>query len=317
MSSVDHWDLMEGLGAACAVSSAVDSGILLALGAAPRSAAQIAAALELAADPTQLILDVLVAEGFAQSADGGYTAAPALARWLQGMPRLGLLPFRGLPSVLRGGDRAIEIDADPEVRSSTYRDTTPMLGELFAPPAAELAARLGRAGLVLDLGCGAGVWSLALARADDDATVVGVDFDGVLGAMRDRARDLGLSQRVGLVAADLRTDPLPRGFDTVILANVLRLERSDVASEMLRRAAETVAPGGRLVVVDALADETPAAQRSLALYALHLGLRTSRGSVHPRAHVQAWMHDAGFARVDLVRLCGGPAHLAALVGSRP
>jgi SAM-dependent methyltransferase len=308
---------MEGIGAACAVSSAVESGLLLALSADARPVDAIARELSLAPQPVQLVLDVLVAEGLASRLAAGYAASPALADSLRAMPRHGLLPLQALPVVLRGGERAVEMDKDPETRAAAYRQTTPALADMFAEAASVLAERLGPVGRVLDLGCGAGVWSLAMAERDADANVVGVDFEEVTGAMLERADELGLARRVRTEAADLRTDPLPSGFDTVVLANVLRLEDASVARHMLTRAAACIAPGGRMVVVDALADETRAQKRSRALYALHLGLRTSRGHVHTRSEITAWLLAAGLDGVQAAVLPGGPAHLGTLTARRP
>ena len=86
---------------------------------------------------------------------------------------------------------------------------------------------------VLDMGCGDGE---VLAELAKDFAAVGVD---------PRVNDLSLAKRRGalrLVAADGASPPFARAFDLVGLFDVVEHVEDD--TELLRRAAELVTPGG-------------------------------------------------------------------------
>jgi SAM-dependent methyltransferase len=107
-----------------------------------------------------------------------------------------------------------------------------------------LAARLPRAGPILEVGCGTGGLLVAAARAR--MTIVGVDIAARwLVAARRRLADHGLA--VPLLAASADRLPWPDGyFHTVVADSVF--EHLDDPARALREWARVLRPGGRLLV---------------------------------------------------------------------
>lgn len=117
--------------------------------------------------------------------------------------------------------------------------------------APEAHARLG-AGVarIVDIGCGAGWASLALARAYPSATVLGVDLDEAGVAAADaRAREEGLAGRVSFRVADATTLQEPGGFDLVCLFDTLHEVPGPTG--MLAACRRMRASGGHVIVIDA------------------------------------------------------------------
>jgi SAM-dependent methyltransferase len=100
----------------------------------------------------------------------------------------------------------------------------------------------------LDLGCGEGgdaVW-----LAERGWTVVGVDVSAIaLARAREAAHARGVADRVEFVQHDLTTG-LPEGAFDLVSAQFLHSTVEMDRSAILRRAAEAVAPGGVLLIVD-------------------------------------------------------------------
>jgi ubiquinone/menaquinone biosynthesis C-methylase UbiE len=316
----DLADPIEAAGSAAVVASAIAVGLIESL-SDPAPAAEHATRLELDPEATRLELEALVALGIAEERHGCFGAAEAADQLAPG-PSLLALPERGLwahlPRFLRTGERYARMDGSTAERSAAYKELTKALGRLFDDAARELAAKLAPRERILDVGAGSGVWSLAMAERSAAARITAIDLPQVLPAFEERAEHLGLRDRVDLVAADYHSIELPsEAFDRVLLANVLHLEPPRSARSLLRRVTAALAPGGELVVIDALLQGDPARDRARSIYALHLAMRTTRGRVHPRAEVERWCREAGLREGELVTLNAPPRALGALLHRRP
>src|SRR5262249_38739400 len=227
---------------------------------------------------TRCILDVLVAFGVASRDGDAYASSPALLAFAEQTP-LALDDTSALwthtPALLRSGE-PFHDDRQPAKREAVYSGVVAGIGRLFAAPATDLAARIERApARVLDIGCGSGVWGLAIAERFPNARVTGLDLPDVLRVFEGRAAERGLRDRVDSLPGDMHAVEIPTAFDLAIIANVLRLEDPDRAARLVARAANALVPGGQLVIVDAIGDGTADSERSLSVYALHLALRTA------------------------------------------
>lgn len=131
-------------------------------------------------------------------------------------------------------------------------------GELATPVFAAAMAAVAKAGLesgaigrILDLGSGAGVATLELARRFPAATVTAVDVSvGLLASIEERAEAQGLSDRVRVLEANL-DDGLPAGLieEPVDLAwSSMALHHVAGIGDLLAQLAEGLAPGGLLVL---------------------------------------------------------------------
>ncbi len=109
---------------------------------------------------------------------------------------------------------------------------------------------------VLDLGCGPGVLTMALARVAPDAEVVAVDTnEALLARVRAHAVAEGLDARVHTVVADIESPlsdhPLlggPAGSDAVWVSMVMHHVADPVA--VLGEIRELLRPGGAAVLVE-------------------------------------------------------------------
>ena len=255
---------------------------------------------------TTLLVDALCALNLCER-DG------SSIRWLRSFHHG--YPWTELERFLIDGRLPQTLD-DGEVRPKIYAEAVVELSEQAHTLAAAAAAALPRRRHVVDVGAGAGAWSLAMAERDSATRITAIDSAPVLERFAERARERGLLERAELVEGDYFEVSPTRPYDRVVLANVLHLERPADASRLLSRFARGLEPGGDVVIVDCIGDlEADTYRRFRAFYALHLGMRTRQGGVHAEPELRRWCSEAGLAHVRKVALDGGGG-LALLVGSR-
>ena len=313
---------LERLALGAAMGAALRTGLLMKIAAGRTTLRALATELELEPRALGLLVDVLANEAFViRDADGdGVAPGPTLASLAKapgGLP-LALGLFAHLETFVRTGEPFVKMDLGPAEREAVYRNVVGGLAEMFEEPARDLAARLPLTPRsVLDVGCGSGVWSLAIAARHPAARVTGLDLPAVLDSFSSRAAQQGLSARTATIAGDMHQVAIPeKAFDLVVIANVLRLEPPEQAAEVVQRAASAIADGGALLVIDALAHGTPDRERSRAIYALHLGLRTKNGRVHSPSTITRWCADAGLGKVESIDVAAGVGGVGALLARR-
>ncbi len=207
--------------------------------------------------------------GLLEVADGRFRLPPGAAEaltdptslaFLAPLSRMLLAPLVHMPALLEAyrtgggvswaelGEDARESQAD--MNRPWYEAVLP--GALASVP--HLHEVLGRPGVrIVEIGCGGGWASLALARAYPSAQVLACDVDdATVGMARETVREAGLEDRVRVVQADAAALP-ERDVDVVFAFECLHDMPHPV--EVLTAARRSLRGGGRVVVMDeAVAD---------------------------------------------------------------
>ena len=185
------------------------------------------------------------------------------------------------------------------------------LAETWVPGMPGVAELLGRPGAVaLDLGCGVGWSTIALARAFPDLTAVGIDSDeaSIMDARRNAAGS-DLAGRVRFEVARSDSPAAPGSADVVCFFEALHDMAHPVAALASARAA--LRPGGRVVVLDenvldAFTPNGPEVERlmyaSSVLHCLPVGLSepdsAGTGAMMRPDVLRGYAAAAGFTSVD-------------------
>ena len=305
------------LALSAALSAALEAKLLTSLIESPRTPADHAAALGIDLRATERVLDVLVAFDFASRKGDLVGASDQLVTWSKLAPigveqMIALWEHTG--EFLKTGKPLWRMDGADKSR---YANVVGGLGRMAEAAARSFAGQLALPPMkkILDIGCGSGVWSLSIAARHPGARVTGLDREDVLDAFRTRAGDMGFADRVDTIAGDVHEVAIPRDFEVVVIANVLRLDVPGRAQHIVERGAAALAPGGTFIVVDALGGGTPEADRAHATYALHLAMRTENGRTYSPETVIGWMQAAGITDCRRETIAG-PGPVGAVVGTR-
>jgi 2-polyprenyl-3-methyl-5-hydroxy-6-metoxy-1,4-benzoquinol methylase len=214
------------------------------------------------------------------------------------------LSFGGYGDEIRIGQGQLNRAAFVGLLTSAWVPAWPAVADLLSRPGA----------VALDVGCGVGWSTLALARAFPDLTAVGLDSDeaSVMDARRTAsASDVADRVRFEVVAADAATG----AADVVFFFEALHDMAHPV--EALATARAALRPGGRVVVVDenvldVLTPNGPETERLLyassVLHCLPVGLSepdsAGTGALMRPGVLRGYAAAAGFRAVEEVHLEG-------------
>jgi SAM-dependent methyltransferase len=117
---------------------------------------------------------------------------------------------------------------------------------------------------VLDLGCGTGSLMQPFLDAYPESEVYGIDFDPLLLPLA-QARLRSYGSRIAILLADLRSSDwrsqLPGAVDAVISATALHWLTEKQLSDLYRRLANVIRPGGLFINADHVASRNPDIQK--------------------------------------------------------
>lgn len=255
----------------------------------------------------RLLADACVAEGLLEKRGDGYVNTPAAqAALVPGGPadltnairyNRDVYPAWGRLAGFARTGRPVE---RPELH----------LGEDAARTQAFAAAMFGRAtgigrgvvpmlagmeGRLLDLAGGPAAYAILLCQANPGLSCTTVDLPAISDAAKGYVARFGLADRITCRAGDYHTDTYePEAYDVVTVFGALHQESPDQIVDILRRAHRALRPGGALHVLDVMTDETHAAPKFSALFALNMALTTENGWVFSDAELKTWMRTAGF-----------------------
>jgi SAM-dependent methyltransferase len=226
---------------------------------------------------------------------------PNLVVYPEGSWYSGVRP-EDVPEIVRGDDWTVPFIA------AMHRGATQRAPLVVAAVGAEGVRRM------LDVGGGSGAYSIAFARASAALRADILDLPTVLPIARGHVAAAGLAERVTTRAGDLRTDDFGSSYDLVLLSSICHMLGPEENHDLVSRAADALAPGGRVVLSDFVLDEDGSAPRQAVLFSINMLVGTPSGRSYRESELTAFLAEAGLVGIERVRL-PGPAHL--VVGRKP
>lgn len=297
---------MLGTAAYRCAAAAMRLGLFAAL-RQPRSAAQLATAMDAHTRGVRILADALVGFGYLTFTDGMYALTPLSEKWLVDSPyatvelfwqRVMFELWDGLEESVRTGKPAVDFYQWLAERPETSRQFQSMLDSHAQSLAGELAPLIpvppGPARL-LDLGGGHGRYATALCSLHPSLTATVMDFPSALGPG---------GPRVTMRPGDYLADDLGSGYDVVLLFNVLHGHPAGRNRMLLTRVASTLKPGGLVAILEHGRDAPgPADVAFLRTFSLNL-FHGQNGEVYSIEEIASWL--AAFGPPAITQLRNSP-----------
>lgn len=294
-----YFDLMTANGAVRVFQAATELGIFERLAQGPVTVDELAEQRSFAMRPTQLLLDSLAALNLVTEAGGIYSPSPLLELVSGKYRDLGNSYWDHLPTFLRSGEPLIRMD-DATANAAMYREQVQSLAWMMQPSAVAAVQAVdvdtgAETVRILDVGCGAAVWSMAFAAAHSNVQVLANDWPPVLDIARQTVGARGVADRYDYLPGNYHeVDFAAAGrFDLILLGNVTHLESPQQNVALFSRLKDALAEDGRLLVFDILPDGK--GQLTASLYEMGLALRTQHGQVFTAKALREMLETAGFS----------------------
>jgi hypothetical protein len=289
----------------------------------PRSFDALRGDLGLAPRPAVVLLTALRAMGLLGTNASGQLELSALGREFLVSPPFDLSGYIGLnadsPGVLNMVERlrtnqpagmkpeeagaafifregvASAMERENEARRLTLalagraRNVAPVLAERLA---------LGNTKLLLDIGGGSGLFSIACLRKNPALRAIVWDRPEVLKVAAELAATHGVADRLECRPGDMFVDAVPEA-DVMLLSNVLHDWDVPQCQELIGRSAAALPAGGRLFIHDVFLNDELDGPLSIALYSAALFCMTE-GRAYSAAEYRSWLTAAGLKPQPIV-----------------
>jgi 2-polyprenyl-3-methyl-5-hydroxy-6-metoxy-1,4-benzoquinol methylase len=302
------------------LEAAVRCHVFDALGAGPKTAAEVAAETRTSPRGARALLNALVGLEFLERHGDRYALAPG-AETLLVSTRPGfaggmfrhtsrqLIPhWLHLTESVLTGRPAIAANQESQ-GAEFFRE---FVEDLFANNygaaqalADELKVAQAKAPVsVLDIAAGSGVWSIALAERSPQVRVTVVDWPAVIPVCQKVTARHGVGDRYRYVPGDLLTTDFGSGYNVATLGHILHSEGERRSRELLRKLSAAMAPGGTVAIAEMIPNEDRTGPPQALIFALNMLVHTDEGDTFTFGEMSGWLREAGFVNPQQLEVPG-------------
>jgi len=295
-----------------ALRAAIELDVFTAIAAGATTAPALAAKCKSSERGMRILCDFLTVEGFLQKAGSEYSLPQETALFLnRNSPAfIGAMifflthpaqlgRFNDLTNAVRNGGTtdAAEIETDHPMWTEFAHS---MAGMMFMPSqeiADLLGAGKGESWKVLDVAAGHGIFGIALAQKNPNATIVALDWPHVLTVARENAAKMGVSARHSTIEGDALTVDWGDGYDVVLLTNFLHHFDTAACEKILSKAHAALKPGGRVAILEFVPNDDRVSPPRAASFPLVMLANTPAGDAYTLRELTAMASTAGLSNI--------------------
>lgn len=180
------------------------------------------------------------------------------------------------------------------------------MAPMMALPAELLAKLVDPAGdrklKILDLAAGHGLYGIAFAKNNPQASVVALDWASVLEVAKENARNAGVADRHSTIEGSAFEVDFGAGYDLILLTNFLHHFDPKTNETLLRKVHAALADGGRAITVEFVPNDDRISPPDAAAFSMMMLGSTNAGDAYTFAELEQMCANAGFSRSELHQL---------------
>jgi ubiquinone/menaquinone biosynthesis C-methylase UbiE len=203
--------------------------------------------------------------------------------------------FRDLTGAVRnGGTRdATEIETDHPMWVEFARSMAAMMFMPAQEIADLLGAGKGELWKVLDVAAGHGIFGIAVAQKNPNASVVAMDWPHVLQVAREHASQMGVAARHSTIEGDALTVNWGEGYDVVLLTNFLHHFDKAACRRILAKSYAALKPDGRVAILEFVPNDDRVSPPRAASFPLVMLANTPAGDAYTFGEIEAMVSATG------------------------
>jgi len=304
-----------------ALRAAIELELFTAIAKGAHDVRSIAAACRASERGIRMLCDYMAILGFLTKAAGGtYELSPDAKLFLtKGSPAYlgGIVDFLVSPEIANNFDHLADTIRTGTVpaQSNTVSTENPVwekfaraMVPMMAPTAQEIANILDVPSTgwmrVLDIAAGHGIFGITLAQRNPDIEVVAVDWKGVLKVATENAARMGVGAQHKALPGDAFTVDWGTGYDVALVTNFLHHFDAKTNVTFLRKIADSMNHGGRIVVLEFVPFDDRISPPMPASFVMNMLAGTPAGDAYTYVELSDMLIDAGWHDPEEHRLQG-------------
>lgn len=152
---------------------------------------------------------------------------------------------------------------------------------------------------MIDLGGGAGTYSVFFCTGNNNLTATILDLPGTLKITEELISDSSVANRIKLIEGDFNKE-IKGQYDVAFLSNIIHGEGEQGNVALIKRVYNALNSGGKIIIQDFILDNDKASPCFPALFSLNMLLFTENGRTYSFQEIEGWLKEAGFH--DLTRM---------------
>ena len=313
-----------GFMAAKMLFAATELGIFEQLAAEPATVEGLAERLAVPLMTLRIVCDAMVALGILTCTEGRYANTAAATRYLAGLnPDTDLRPFmrmrdrfsyprwETLEAAVRAGRGVLgsrEFADAEEVRIHAKGV------EGFTRQAARALSQVydfARHERLIDIGGGRGIFLTEIADKYKEIGLTLFELPAVTEVARRHLENGVHANRIEIVAGDFLHDPIPEGYDALLLANVVHVLSEQTNRMLMRSLRARVEAGARILLVDFFMNDERTEPLFAALMSGEFLIFDGEGRAYAENECRDWLGNCGWRPLERRALTGPSSLLVA------
>ena len=167
---------------------------------------------------------------------------------------------------------------------------------------------------LIDIGGGAGTYSVFFCKANSNLEATIFDLPGTLEITKELISDSCVFNRISLIEGDFNKE-IKGKYDVAFLSNIIHGEGETENIALIKRVYNALNSGGKIIIQDFILENDKTFPSFPALFSLNMLLFTENGRTYSFQEVEEWLKAAGFKGIARMNI-NLPRSISVLVGNK-
>jgi SAM-dependent methyltransferase len=154
---------------------------------------------------------------------------------------------------------------------------------------------------LLDIGGASGTYTVAFLKKNPELRATILDFEYVLPYAAERVKKENLTSRIKLKSGDYNRDPLPTGFDLVLLSDIIGQNSDSQNKDLFNKIFHILPSRGVLLIRDYVMNESHTYPPGGTLFSMLMLVENQGVGAYSYNEYKKLLRGAGFSEINLIR----------------